>query len=212
MNSNDYEWQPDSAELEHLSVFGTDQQAIVAIGNKDKIEPWQIGKAAGFSGGTTTDEAKRHSNYSSAVSKATRKNRQLLPHIVALQCELNRFREDGGEPQSVSWQDKLARCEWLIRHGTPSESLRAIEMHNKMKGLGDSIPSAEDIVSRFVAQVGLASAVEGIKLLGAGHLLVVLVPKLNQADIEAEELHSPDGANAEVEAIKQRVGKLEAQA
>ena len=51
MNCDLVEWAPDPKEVEHLSLFGLQQHVIVAIGSADNIEPWQIGKAAGFSGG-----------------------------------------------------------------------------------------------------------------------------------------------------------------
>lgn len=188
MTCDNEEWTPDSKEVDDLSLFDTEQRSIVTIGYVDNIDPWQVGKAAGFSGGTTTDEAKRRSNWASAASKATKLNRKVLPHIVALRERLVQFRSDGGGPKSVSWKDKLARCEWLITYGTPSESLRAVELHNKMQGLGDSTPTAKDVVSLFIAKVGSAAAREGLTLLGAKNL-ANLVPN-DIAEAEAEELCS----------------------
>ncbi len=207
-NSITGEWQPDLAEVEHLSLFSVEQHAIVAIGCSDNIEPWQIGKAAGFSGGTTADEAKRRNNWASAASKATKLNKKVLPHIVALRERLLQFRSDGGAPQSVSWRQKLERCEWLILHGTPSESLRAIEMHNKMKGMDDSVPKAIDVVSIFVAKVGPEDTREGLKLLGAGNL-AALIPEVDVIEAETEALASLNAAekdfNSRLSAMERRL-------
>jgi len=184
MNSIDDEFHGDRAEVDHLSLFGTEQHAICTIALVDSIAPWQAGRAAGFSGGTTTDEGRRKANWASAYSKATKHNKKILPHIAALKERLLQFRSDGGEPKSISWKQKLARIEFLIEHGTPSESLRAIEMHNKMKGMGDSVPKAIDVVSIFVVRVGPEATAAGLKLLGAGNL-AVLVPEID-----------PDGAES----------------
>jgi len=164
-------WTPDPKEVEHLALFGTEAHAIVAIGDTDSVLPWQIGRAAGFSGGTTSDEAKRRANWASAASKATKLNKKILPHIAALRERLVQFRTDGGGPKSISWKDKLDRCEWLIQYGTPSESLRAVELHNKMQGLNDSTPNATDYVATFVAKVGAERTRRGFEELGAGHLI-----------------------------------------
>ena len=167
---HDY-WTPEQAEVEHLALFGTEAHAIVAIGDVDCITPWMVGRAAGFSGGTTSDEAKRKSNWASATSKATKLNKKILPHIAALKEQLAQFRSDGGEPQSVSWKDKLVRCEWLILHGTPSESLRAIDMHNKMAGMGDSDSSrVGQGISQLIAEVGPERVRRGLEELGCGRL------------------------------------------
>ena len=193
---HDY-WTPDPKEVEHLALFATEAHAIVAIGDMDSVTPWQISRAAGFSGGTTTDEAKRRANWASAASKATKLNKKILPHIAALKEQLAQFRTDGGGPKSVSWKDKLVRCEWLILHGTPSESLRAVELHNKMQGLNDSAPAAKDVVAVFVARVGPEATAEGFRLLGAGNL-VPLVPEIDPAEVEASDLQTLTGASAEI--------------
>ncbi len=187
MNSIADECHFDRAEVDHLSLFGTEQHAICTIALVDSIAPWQAGRAAGFSGGTTTDEKRRKGNWASAYSKATKHNKKILPHIAALKERLLQFRSDGGELQSVSWKQKLERCEWLILHGTPSESMRAIEMHNKMKGMGDSVPKAIDGVEMYVAKVGPLATAEGLKLLGAENL-VPLVPAVDVVEVEAEAL------------------------
>ncbi len=194
-------------EVEHLSVFAPEQHVILAIGCEDNIEPWIIGRAAGFSGGTTTDESKRRSNWASAVSKATRKNRQTLPHIVALQEQLRRFRSDGGEPQSISWKDKLERCEWLILYGTPSESLRAVELHNKMQGLNDSTLSPEEIVRMTVAHAGLEKARIGIEALWPN--LLYFVDKIDPIKVQATALQELNSASVDFD---DRLEKLEARA
>ena len=160
-----------SAEVEHLTLFSTEPHAIVAIGDMDSVTPWQIGRAAGFSGGTRTDEATRRSNWASAASKATKLNKKTLPHIAALRERLAQFRSDGGDPKSISWKDKLDRCEWLIQYGTPSESLRAVELHNKMAGKGDSGSSRlGQIISQMIADVGLERVRRGFEELGYGSL------------------------------------------
>ncbi len=192
------EWTPSAAEVEQLSLFGTEQQAIVAIGYADNIASWQVGRAAGFSGGTTTDQGKRRANWASVASKATKLNRKILPHIAALMERLVQFRSDGGSPSSISWKDKLVRCEWLILHGTPSESLRAIELHTRMKGVGDSTPTANKIVSSLVARVGFDDAREGLRLLGAGHL-IFLVPELDPVKADAIALEAQSGASVDFE-------------
>lgn len=207
MNSIDDECHFDRAEVDHLSLFGTEQHAICTIGLVDSIAPWLAGRAAGFSGGTTTDEKRRKANWASAYSKATKHNKKILPHIAALKERLLQFRSDGGELQSVSWKQKLERCEWLILHGTPSESMRAIEMHNKMKGMGDSVPKAIDVVSIFVARVGPKDTRDGLKLLGAGHL-AVLVPEVDLIEAEADALASLNSAQND---FNSRLEQLEAQ-
>ena len=201
-------WTRDPKEVEHLSLFGTEQHVICTIALVDSIAPWQAGRAAGFSGGTTTDEKRRKANWASAYSKATKHNKKILPHIAALKERLLQFRSDGGELQSVSWKQKLDRCEWLILHGTPSESMRAIEMHNKMKGMGDSVPKAIDVVTAFVARVGADATREGFKLLGAGNLLS-LIPKVDVVEAEANDLQALNGAAADIDA---RLKKLELEA
>ncbi len=160
-----------SAEVEHLALFGTEQHAICTIALVDSIAPWQAGRAAGFSGGTTTDESKRKNNWASAFSKATKHNKKILPHIAALQERLLQFRTDGGATKSISWKDKLDRCEWLIQYGTPSESLRAVELHNKMQGLKDSTPTMKDSLFKFVAKVGAERTRRALEELDIGHFI-----------------------------------------
>ncbi len=203
-NECDTEWTPSQAEIDHLSVFGSPQDAVVAIGNEDKIEAWEIGRAAweigdgkGFSPGTTSDEATHRKNWSSSVSKATRKNRQTLPHIVALQEQLRRFRSDGGKPQSVSWQQMIDRCDHLIIHGSAGESLRAIELKVKLTGKGDSNPPAKDIVAKLVAAVGPDATVEGLRLIGAGNLL--FAPGVDLVMEDAIALEAQSGASVDFE-------------
>ena len=60
-------WTRDSKEVDHLSLFGTEQHAICTIALVDFIAPWQAGRAAGFSGGTTTDEKRRKANWASTI-------------------------------------------------------------------------------------------------------------------------------------------------
>ncbi len=207
---SDY-WTPDPKEVEHLELFATFAHAVVTIGDMDCITPWQIGRAAGFSGGTTTDEAKRRANWASEASKATKLNKKILPHIAALRERLVQFRTDGGGPKSISWKDKLDRCEWLIQYGTPSESLRAVELHNKMQGLNDSTPNATDYVAKFVAKVGPTAAREGLTLLGAKNLANI-VPMIDAEVLrraEADELRGLNCASAELEVINERMDKLE---
>ena len=64
------EWVPDSQEVEHLSPFGSEQHSIVTIGYVDNIEPYQIGKAAGFSGGRLTKRS------AGLIGQARRQRRQ----------------------------------------------------------------------------------------------------------------------------------------
>ena len=178
------EWTPDESKLERLTVFATGRfaklKAIVAMGYHDEIEPWLIGRAAwlawgekkgsGFSPGTTTDEAKRRANWSSCASKARHKW-----NLDPLTDQLKRFRKDGGKPQSVSWQQMIARCDHLILHGSAGESLRAIELKTKLTGKGDSDSRQFGQVYRhFVTHVGSDAAREGFILLGMkGHLIAM---------------------------------------
>lgn len=171
---------PVRKEVEHVTPFGTGRfaelQAIVSIGYHDEIDPWQIGRAAwlawgekkgsGFSPGTTTDETLRRKNWASCASKARHKW-----NLDTLTDQLVRFREDGGEPQSVSWQQMIARCDHLILHGSASESLRAIELKTKLTGKGDSYSSrADQGISQLIAEIGLERVRRGLEELGWGSL------------------------------------------
>ena len=149
-------------------------QAIVAIGYRDEIEPWLIGQAAwlawgekkgsGFSPGASADETTRRKNWASCASKARHKW-----NLDALTDQLDRFRKDGGEPASVSWQEMIARCDHLIRHGSAGESLRAIELKTKLTGKDDQI-TARQLVKMFVAAVGPERTKLGLADFGAGNL------------------------------------------
>ncbi len=97
-------WEPDQKELEHLEGLGSEQAAVLAIGYLDGIEPWQIGKRAGYSGGLNDDLQKRRANWGAAASRGAKKKGKVLPEIRGLQEQLERYRKDGGEPFSVSWQ------------------------------------------------------------------------------------------------------------
>ena len=166
-------------EVEYLTPFGVGPyaklQAIVAIAYHDEVEPWQIGRAAwlawgekkgsGFSPGTTTDEAKRRANWASCASKA-RKKWNLNPLID----QLERFRTDGGEPESVSWKQMMARCDHLIIHGSATESLRAIELKTKLTGKQDA-PTAAEVVKPLIAEVGVERTLRGLKELGLVNLI-----------------------------------------
>lgn len=171
---------PVRKEVEHVTPFGNGRlaelQAIVAIGYHDKIDPWQIGRAAwlawgekkgsGFSPGTTRDETLRRKNWASCASKARHKW-----NLDTLTDQLVRFREDGGEPQSVSWQQMIARCDHLILHGSASESLRAIELKTKLTGKGDSDSGRLGLgISQLIAEVGLERVRRGLDELGWGRL------------------------------------------
>ncbi len=209
------EWSPPTKEVECLTPFGigrfAELQAIATIGYYDQIEPWLIGQAcwlawgekkgSGFSPGTTTDEAMRRKNWASCASKARHKW-----NLSPLTDQLKRFREDGGKPQSVSWQQMIARCDHLILHGSAGESLRAIELKVKLAGKGDSAPAAKDVVADFVARVGPEATAEGFGLLGAGNL-VPLVPTIDVVEAESNDLQALNTASVDFD---DRLEKLEA--
>ncbi len=78
-------------------------------------------------------------------------------------------------------------------------------------GLGDSTPTATEIVSHFVAKVGPTDAREGLTLLGAKNLANI-VPMINAEVLrraEADELRGLNCASAELEVINERMDKLE---
>lgn len=170
---------PLAIEVECLTPFGVGRfaelQAIVAIGYHDEIEPCQIGQAAwlawgekkgsGFSPGTTTDEFTRRKNFASCASKARHKW-----NLSPLIDQLERFRRDGGEPESVSWKQMMARCDHLILHGSASESLRAIELKTKLTGKQDA-PTAGESLKPLIARVGVERARRGLKEFGMERLI-----------------------------------------
>ena len=204
-------WEPDQKELEHLEGLGSEQAAVLAIGYLDGIEPWQIGKRAGYSGGLNDDEQKKRSNWSAAASRGAKKKGKVLPEIRGLQEQLERYRKDGGTPFSVSWQQKKERLAYWVMHGGPNESIRATVEHNKMAGMGDSTPKATDYVAKFVAKVGPTAAREGLTLLGAKNLANI-VPMIDAEVLrgaEADELRGLNCASAELEVINERMDKLE---
>ena len=178
MNSD--KWIVPSRDVEHVTPFGigrfAELQAIATIGYYDQIDPWLIGQAcwlawgekkgSGFSPGTTTDETLRRKNWASCASKARHKW-----NLDPLTDQLKRFREDGGKPQSVSWQQMIARCDHLILHGSAGESLRAIELKTKLTGKGDSDSSrGGQAISQLIAEVGLERVRRGLEELGWGSL------------------------------------------
>lgn len=173
-------WIAPSREVEHVTPFGigrfAELQAIATIGYYDQVEPWLIGQAcwlawgekkgSGFSPGTTTDETLRRKNWASCASKARHKW-----NLNPLTDQLKRFREDGGKPRSVSWQQMIARCDHLILHGSAGESLRAIELKTKLTGKGDSDSSrVGQGISQLIAEVGVERVRRGLKELGCGSL------------------------------------------
>ncbi len=158
-------WEPDQKELEHLEGLGSEQAAVLAIGYLDGIEPWMIGKRAGYSGGLIDDEQKKRSNWSAAASRGAKKKGKVLPEIRGLQEQLERFRKDGGKPFSVSWHQKKERLAYWVMHGGPNESIRATVEHNKMVGKGDSAPKVEQLVAMTIARVGREQARIGIEAL-----------------------------------------------
>lgn len=201
-------WEPDQGELEHLEGLGSEQAAVLAIGYSDGIEPWQIGKRAGYSGGRIDDEQKRRSNWAAAASRGAKKNGKVVSEILGLQEHLARYRKDGGKLFSVSWHQKKERLAYWIMHGGPNESIRATVEHNKMEGMGDSSPKAMDIIEIYVARVGQEATAQGLRLLGAGNL-VALVPTVDPVEAEANALQSLNGASV---AIDSRLEQLEATA
>ena len=191
-------WKPDQKELEHLEGLGSEQAAVLAIGYFDGIQTWQIGKRAGYSGGLIDDEQKRRANWAAAASRGAKKNGKVLPEIRGLQEQLERFRKDGGKPFSVSWQQKKERLAYWVMHGGANESIRATVEHNKMEGLGDSKPPAKKLIARLVAAVGFDDAREGLRLLGAGHL-IFLVPELDPVNADAIAQEAQSGASVDFE-------------
>ncbi len=202
------DWVPDAKEVTHLLLFGLQQHVVVAIGSADNIEPWRIGKAAGFSPGKTTDEATCRANWTSAVSKATRKNRQTLPHIAALKDKLAQFRSDGGEPQSVSWNEMKQQCDFVIRNGEPNQKIAAMKMKITLEEHERPTPSAQEVVDMLVAKTSPEATYAALKLTGASNLLP-LVQKVDRVQAEAITLEALNSANTELEVINQRMGKLE---
>lgn len=188
------EWVPDPKEVELLSLFGLQQHVIVAIGSADNIEPWRIGQAAGFSGGTTTDESKRRANWASAASKATRHKRQILTHIAALKERLVRFRSDGGDPDPVTRKEMMEQCDFVIRHGEPNQKISAMKMKITLEGYERPIPSEIEVVGYYIAKVGPEATREGLRLLGVGNL-AVFVPEVDPADVHASGLQALNGAD-----------------
>ncbi len=177
------EWL-DRKEFECLTLTASgrfaEQKAICAIGYRAEVEPWEIGRAAwlawgerkgsGFSPGVTKNEEKCRLNWASGASKARGKW-----NLKTLQNELDQFRKDGGKPQSVSWQQMIARCDHLILHGSAGESLRAIELKTKLTGKGDSDSRQFGQVYRhFVTHVGSDAAREGFILLGMKGWLIAM--------------------------------------
>ncbi len=191
-------WEPDQKELEHLEGLGSEQAAVLAIGYLDGIAPWLIGKRAGYSGGLNDDEQKCRANWAAAASRGAKKKGKVLPEIRGLQEQLERYRKDGGKPFSVSWQQKKARLAYWVMHGGPNESIRATVEHNKMEGLGDSKPPVKEFIARLVAAVGFDDAREGLRLLGAGHL-IFLVPELDPVKADAIALEAQSGASFDFE-------------
>ena len=139
-----------------------------------------IGKRAGYSGGLNDDEQKRRANWAAAASRGAKKKGKVLPEIRGLQEQLERYRKDGGKPFSVSWQQKKERLAYWVMHGGANESIRATVEHNKMAGMGDSVPKASEIVAQLVAKVGPEATCEGLTLLGAGNLAVLAIQKTTQ--------------------------------
>lgn len=185
------EWDLDSAELEWLTPHSDGRfatlRAIVAIGYEDEIEPWLIGQAAwlawgekrgsGFSPGATADETKRRANWASGASKALHKW-----NIDKLKDYLNQYREDGGKPQSVSWNKMLERCDHHILHGSAASCLRAIDTKVRLIGKSDSVITTEP-VKQLVAKVGPERTQRGLEELGLGSLLY-MVPDLFEQNTE----------------------------
>ena len=197
-------WEPDQKELEHLEGLGSEQAAVLAIGYLDGIEPWQIGKRAGYSGGLNDDEQKRRANWSAAASRGAKKKGKVLPEIRGLQEQLERYRKDGGKLFSVSWQQKKERLAYWVMHGGANESIRATVEHNKMAGMGDKTPTAKEVVSLFVARVGPEATREGMELLGAGNL-AVLVPEIDPTEAESRALEALSGASVDFDDRLQRL-------
>jgi len=67
--------------------------------------------------------------------------------------------------------------------------------------------TAEDVVAQFVAKVGSEATAQGLRLLGAGHL-AVLVPQIDAVEAEAREVRALNGAAVEFE---DRLSALESQ-
>ncbi len=197
-------WEPDQKELEHLEGLGSEQAAVLAIGYLDGIEPWMIGKRAGYSGGLIDDESKKRSNWAAAASRGAKKKGKVLPEIRGLQEQLERYRKDGGKPFSVSWQQKKERLAYWVMHGGANESIRATVEHNKMAGMGDKTPTAKEVVSLFVARVGPEATREGLKLLGAGNLVPV-VSEVDVVEAESNDLRALNSASVDFDDRQQRL-------
>ena len=181
MRTECVEWTAPTKEVECLTPFGNGRfaelQAIATVGYFDEVDPWLIGQAcwlawgkkkgSGFSPGTTTDEITRRKNFASCASKARHKW-----NLDPLTEQLVRFREDGGKPQSVSWQQMIARCDHLILYGSAGESLRAIELKTKLTGKGDdSGRLVGDALKRLVVEVGQERVQHGLEELGFDPLI-----------------------------------------
>jgi hypothetical protein len=199
------EWEPSPQELEYLCAFGTEQEAVLAIGYQDGVEPWRIGKRAGFSGGRIDDEKSRRAQWAAAASRKRRR-----PEVVGLQEHLLRFRQDGGKPFSVSWQQKKARLAHWVLHGAPGESIRATVEHNKMeaeeKGLGLEQLKPDQVVATYVARVGAERTREALELLGLNGL-ATLIGTADPIEAEARLLSGLNGHDYE-----ERLSELESRA
>ncbi len=201
------EWTPNSDEVEFLSIYASEQDAIVSIGAYDDVKLWKIGRAAGLSSGTTKDEAQRQLNWASNASKKISYKREIHTHIKGLKKHLEQFRRDGCEPGSLSLADIEKEVDFLIRNGPTDKKIAAMNMKLKLMDIQSPLPSGKEIVDAIFARIGLEKT--RIVLEAMAPQFLWMLAEADPAKVQASDLRTLNDASVDFD---DRLQKLEARA
>ena len=198
--ANNDTWNIAPSDRDFLSLQGANQrEAVLAAGIVDNVPPWRIGEVAGYGAGRSSDPEKRRQNWSAAVSRAARRGGQVVTRIQALIDALKHFRTNGEGPKVAGEREVLEKLSTVIRGSGDASVISAARtlLESYRRDRVQKQVTAAEIVARFVAAVGPEATRDGLRLLGAGNL-AVLVQKIDVVEVEASEVQALTGASAEI--------------
>ena len=185
--ANNDTWNIEPSDREFLTRQGaTEREAILAAGLIDGAPPWRIGEIANYGAGKSNNPEKRRQNWSAAVSRAAKRGGQVVPRIRALIDALKHFRQHGEGPTVAGEREVLEKLSTVIRGSGDASVISAARtlLESYRRDRVQKQPTATEIVARFIAAVGPEATRDGLSLLGAGHL-AVLVPEVDPVGFES---------------------------
>ena len=211
--ANNDKWVIAEADDKFLTGKGANKrERIFAAGFLDSVPPWRIGEVCGYGAGKSSDPEKLRQQWTAAVSRAAKDGGSVVPRIQGYIDSLEHFRDHGKGPKVCNEHEVREKLSDVIRSGANAQVVSAakaiLESYRRDGGLEKL--SKETVIAIIVARVGLEKAFGGVEALAPN--LLYLVAKADPAVAQARELEVLHDANTRVEAINQRVGKLELEA